>query len=121
MMSALTLGSCGVARGALLTFEERETISRELSRDRNCPTRLLGALLGRHHSTVAREIKVNGGRAAYRAGTAHGRAVAHRPRPRPRKLESSTRLHDAVNTGLCTKWSPRQISRRLRRDHPHDP
>ena len=43
-----------------------------------------------------------------------------RARPRARKLESSQRLHDAVNTGLADRWSPRQISRRLRRDFPDD-
>jgi IS30 family transposase len=29
-----------------------------------------------------------------------------------------TRLHDAVNDGLAQHWSPKQISRRLRVDHP---
>ena len=42
-------------------------------------------------------------------------------RPRDRKLESSPRLHDAVNDGLTQSWSPKQISERLREDHPDDP
>jgi IS30 family transposase len=35
-------------------------------------------------------------------------------------LEESPRLHDAVNDGLAQKWSPEQISIRLREDHPDD-
>jgi hypothetical protein len=33
-----------------------------------------------------------------------------RARPKARKLESSRRLHDAVNDGLKQKWSPQQAS-----------
>ena len=43
------------------------------------------------------------------------------PRPKDRKLETSPRLHDAVNEGLHQKWSPEQISKRLKADHPDDP
>lgn len=103
-----------------LRFEEREIISRELSRDPNCSSRSIGEILGRHHSTVAREIERNGGVEEYRAVEAQRRTDEHRLRPKERKLESSTRLHDAVNDGLREKWSPRQISRRLREDHPDD-
>ncbi|CCH28660.1 IS30 family transposase [Saccharothrix espanaensis] len=110
-----------MAGGPLLSFEERELVSRELSRNARCSTRVLGTLLGRHHSTVAREIAANGGRRGYRAVRAQCRAADNRRRPRLRKLESSARLHDAVNTGLREKWSPRQIGRRLRLDHPDDP
>jgi IS30 family transposase len=52
---------------------------------------------------------------------AEGRAVTIRARPKARKLESSRRLHDAVNDGLTREWSPQQISSRLRIDHPDDP
>ena len=101
-----------------LTFEEREIISRELSR--NLSARFIGTLLGRHHSAVSREINRNGGREEYRAVDAQRRCQESRARPKERKLEASVRLHDAVNDGLAQRWSPRQISRRLREDHPGD-
>jgi len=101
-----------------LRIEEREVISRELSRNQSA--RFIGALLGRHHSAVSREIDRNGGRDEYRAVDAQRRCEEHRARPKERRLEASTALHDAVNDGLRQKWSPRQISRRLREDYPDD-
>jgi IS30 family transposase len=101
-----------------LKVEEREVISRELSRDRSA--RFIGALLGRHHSAISREIDRNGGRDDYRAVEAQIRCDAWRARPKTRKLEASARLHDAVNDGLEQRWSPKQISRRLREDYPDD-
>ena len=103
---------------AALRVEEREVISRELSRDRSA--RFIGALLGRHHSAISREIDRNGGRDDYRAVDAQTRCDGYRARSRTRKLEASARLHDAVNDGLEQRWSPKQISRRLREDYPDD-
>lgn len=100
--------------------EEREIISRELARDENVSMRFLGRLLGRDFSGIAKEIKRNGGRSGYRATVAQERCDALRARPKARKLETSRRLHDAVNEGLRRRWSPWQISRRLKRDHPED-
>jgi len=105
------------AREALV-IEEREVISRELSRDRSA--RFIGALLGRHHSAISREVDRNGGRDDYRAVDAQIRCDAYRARPKTRKLEASAELHDAVNDGLEQRWSPKQISRRLREDYPDD-
>ncbi len=42
----------------LLKIEEREIISRELSRHKSA--RYIGQMLGRHHSTISREIDRNG-------------------------------------------------------------
>lgn len=103
---------------AALRIEEREVISRELSQHRSA--RFIGALLGRHHSAVSREIDRNGGRDGYRAVDAQRRCDESRARPKERKLEVSVRLHDAVNEGLKERWSPRQISRRLVEDYPDD-
>ncbi|WP_199757543.1 IS30 family transposase [Micromonospora sp. Llam0] len=105
-----------------MTVEERETISRELIRGGDSTSaRAIGRLLERHHSTIAREIARNGGSLDYRAVEAQARCDENRLRPKPRKLESSQRLHDAVNDGFAEKWSPRQIGERLRVDHPDDP
>jgi IS30 family transposase len=108
-----------MSRRETLQFEEREIISRELSQHRSI--RFIGKVLGRHHSTIAREIERNGGAREYRAVEAQRRADENRSRPKGRKLESSARLHDAVNESLQERWSPKQTSKRLREDHPDDP
>lgn len=108
-----------MSRHEPLRFEEREIISRELSKDRSA--RFIAKVLGRHHSTIAREIDRNGGPVDYRAVDAEYRAKDKLRRPKERKLESSTRLHDAVNDGLREQWSPKQIDQRLREDYPDDP
>jgi IS30 family transposase len=102
-----------------LRAQEREIISRELARDKSA--RFIGKLLGRHHSTIAREIERNGGAAEYRAIAAQERYDQYKVRPKERKLVTSTRLHDAVNEDMENKWSPEQISTRLNTDYPDNP
>lgn len=102
-----------------LRAQEREIISRELARDKSA--RFIGKLLGQHHSTIAREIKRNGGAAEYRAIAAQERYDQYKVRPKEWKLVTSTRLHDAVNESLENKWSPEQISTRFNTDYPDDP
>ena len=105
-------------RGVELIAEEREIISRELKAKRS--SRWIGRLLNRDHSVVSREIARNGGRTAYRAIGSQHRADTQRARPKVRLLETNTALHDEVNAGLEKKWSPQQISKRLRQDFPGD-
>jgi IS30 family transposase len=105
-------------RGRVLTVDEREIVSRELAA--GATGRGIARRLGRHHSVVNREIQRNGGAAVYRAMAAQRRAEAHRGRPKPHRLVADRRLHDEVNAGLARKWSPRQISRRLRDDFAGD-
>jgi IS30 family transposase len=98
--------------------EEREFISRELAVGSSF--RSIGRLLNRDHTVISREVNRNGGRSAYRVISAQRRADENRARPKPRLLEKNTALHDAVNSGLEQKWSPQQISKRLREDFPDD-
>lgn len=101
-----------------LCAQERETISRELSQGSSA--RSIAKQLGRHHSTISREINRNGDRATYRAVAAQERYDQFKTRPKERKLVASIRLHAAVNEGLTQKWSPEQISTRLDKDYPDD-
>jgi IS30 family transposase len=47
-------------------------------------------------------------------------ADARARRPKTRKLACCPALHEQVQTQLKVRWSPRQISRRLQLDFPHD-
>ena len=105
-------------RGAL-SAEEREEISRGLAR--NNSYRVIGARIGRPHSTVLREVKRNGGRKRYRAAEAEAASVLRRQRPKPTKLELLPQLRAKMEALLKLNWSPQQISAQLKREHPDDP
>jgi IS30 family transposase len=101
-----------------LCFEEREQISRGLAAGDSA--RCIGRRLQRDSSTISREIAANGGKDRYRALRAHERAISATARPKPGKLAGASRLRSEVEAGLIARWSPRQISARLRVDHPDD-
>jgi IS30 family transposase len=74
--------------------------------------------LHRDPSVISREISRNGGRSRYHMSTAVTRAEEMRRRPKERKILANPDLETAVMEGLRSKWSPRQISKRLRIDYP---
>jgi transposase, IS30 family len=102
-----------------LGFEERERISRGIAAGESART--IARALGRAPSTVSREIERAGGRCGYRALRAERGAVGRLARPKPGKLSRSPRLRAAVEAGLERRWSPQQISARLKLEHPEDP
>ena len=78
--------------------------------------------IGRHRSTVWREITANGGRRRYRAALAEGRTAHAARRPKALWTEERSWLWTEVQELLRTKkWSPEQIARRLRKEHPDQP
>jgi IS30 family transposase len=101
-----------------LSFAEREEIFAGICRGESDSE--IGRVLGRHRSTVGREIARCGGRRAYRPLRAERVAQALARRPKPGKLSGSPRLLAAVQAGLERRWSPEQISARLRREYPDD-
>ena len=101
-----------------LRLDEREEISLELRRGATLTA--IAEHLGRSVSTVSREVAANGGRGDYRAWRAHERAHQRSLRPKPRKL-ASRELAAEVTRCLRKWWSPREISKRLRLEHPDDP
>ena len=78
--------------------------------------------LGRHRSSVCREIERNSLTRphGYQAYPAEVRARRRAPRPKPRKLVPGTALLRRVAHYLAQGWSPQQIAGRLKREHPHD-
>jgi transposase, IS30 family len=78
--------------------------------------------LGRHRGTIGREIAASGGRGRYRAHAAQARAHSAARRPKPGWILARPQLWAEVCELIRTKkWSPEQIARRLRKDHPDQP
>jgi len=81
----------------------------------------IAAAMGRAPSTISRELRRNTvSRHGYLPHNAHRTSAKRRERPRASKLAAAGPLHDYVAAKLAKRWSPEQISQRLRRDFPHD-
>ena len=122
------------ARARKLTIVEREHIAQGLGAEKSI--RQIAKELGRHPSTVLRELRKNMHHQQYRrrAGTgfpaqppwkysphqAQLRADKKASRPKQAKLAANPRLRAEVQDRLEHKHSPEQIARRLVTDFPHD-
>jgi len=103
-----------------ITNIEREEISRSLASGKTIAE--IANELGRHRSTIYREITRNSDKSGYRAFSANKRAQEssgsrHRGRTR---LAKNERLRTYVLQRLNLQWSPRAISERLKVEYPLD-
>ena len=106
-------------RSALrLSALEREEISRGMQAGHSC--RQIARQVGRSPSTISRDVAASGGRSRYRAMKAEARACRKALRPKTSKFVSMPRLRREVERRLHLRWSPQQISARLRVDFPDD-
>lgn len=100
-----------------LTLSEREQVAQfwnqGLSRTE------IGERLGRHRTTIGRELARNSTAGVYWASTAQEMAKARRQR-RPRKLDE-VELNVFVHLALEKRWSPEQIAGRCERQFPKQP
>jgi len=107
--------------GRYLSLEERLKIA-DL-RLGGLGVRAIAVLLARAPSTVSRELRRNGpspsprGRGKYAPYAAQKRAELSGRRPKTSKFED-VELASVVQTKLCVKWSPQQISDHLARTFP---
>ena len=93
-----------------LTMEERETISRMQAAGRS-PAETADAI-GRHVSTIYRELARNASPGGYRAVAAQQMALQRRrDRPITRKMERPE-IRENVIKHLVQYWSPEQIAGR---------
>jgi len=83
--------------------------------------RTIAARIGRHASTVCRDVNTSGGRDHYRPFGAHKMACEKARRPKATKLASSPALCELVIAELERFRSPQQIAARLRADFKDQP
>ena len=104
--------------GFRLSFEDRVEIGMGIARGETNSE--IARRIGKHRSTVGREIGRCQGRGHYRAWTAQRKADRVAKRPRETKLSGSPRLLAEVEAGLLKCWSPQQISAKLVVDYPDE-
>jgi transposase, IS30 family len=110
----------GPAGGRYLSLAEREEIAVGLAAGDG--VRVIAARLGRAPSTVSREVRRNGlSRGAYRAVAAQRRAEDRARRPKTAKLAGNGELREYVQGRLRKRWSPEEISARLKLEFPDRP
>lgn len=95
-----------------ITAAERYTLS--LLRRQGCTPATIARVLGRHRSTIGRELRRNAKRydGYYRAELAHWYATGRRARSR-RNQRFGRDTWDLVRARLAEQWSPEQIAGRL--------
>ena len=110
-----------VISARFLSESERVTIADLLHARRSI--RAIALELGRSPSTVSREIRRNIHEPSgnYRPRTAQRSAERRRSRQRTGKIAGNPELREFVREHLKQRWSPRQISKRLRAEFPGQP
>jgi IS30 family transposase len=102
-----------------LTYQERQFLSRLKQKGKsNAET---AELMGRHRSTIYRELDRNAGPRGY--GPRQAQRLADRRRlasRRPHQMDDPN-VHQYVQERLKNYWSPDQIAGRVRRDFPRAP
>ena len=104
-----------------LDREERYELAR--LREAGLSVRQIAARLGRSPSTVSRELARNVGPRAggYQPERAHRLAWERQRRPKPSRLSQHPVLRAAVQQMLDRRYSPEQVSGRLKVAYPGDP
>jgi IS30 family transposase len=103
-----------------LSFEERVAISGFVAR--GLPFREIGRILGRAHTTIAREVRADrDAKGGYYPWRAHRGAVRRARRPKPLRLETDAELRQEISHWLRAGASPQQACGRVARDHDQQP
>lgn len=104
-----------------LTLAEREEISKGIYAQEK--DHFIAERLGRHPSTILREIRLQVKRRRWNYSAVRGEEKAKENRGkggRKKKLEANHELLEYIQTKLKKEWSPEEISKRLKLEYPHD-
>ncbi len=106
--------------GRLLSFAEREEIG--LAHAAGDTQAQIARRLGRHRSTIGRELRRRAADGRYKPSVAQAHRDRAAARPKLRRLVTNRRLAEYVQRKLTSRqaWSPQQIANRLRVDFPED-
>lgn len=99
------------AERAIIQIRHQEQVSQ----------RAIAREIGHHQSTVSREIKRNGGKRGYRATSAQQKAAKRKKVKTPRRRAITEDNRSLIEQQLGLKWSPEQISARLRQERGSGP
>ena len=102
-----------------LTFEERGFLYRLKKKGKSNAE--IAELMGRHRSTIGRELSRNTGQRGYRPKQAQRLANERRLASRPPHKMDDPDVHQYVQKRLEKYWSPEQIAGRALRDFPRAP
>lgn len=92
--------------GIPLSSRERDDIHVALIEDVEMPWAVLGRRVGRHRTTIMREVDANGGRHGYRPAAADRRAVRCRRRARDGRLAAPSAMRERIRAELQLGRSP---------------
>lgn len=92
--------------GTPLSSHDRDEISHALLENRDTSWADIGRRIGRHPTTIMREVQANAGRDKYRSEAANRRAGRCRRRPRERLLAEPGDLRTRIQTELTSGRSP---------------
>ena len=101
-----------------LSFQERLVIKKMLNTGYRKSE--IARFLGKHRSTLSRELKRNIGNWWYRPFEAQKKYEFRKWRHRMRKLDANSRLQAYVIDRIKKYHSPDEIAHRIRIDHPYD-
>lgn len=104
-----------------LTWAEREKISQGIYAVEK--TKDIASRLGRHPSTIGREIKKQVKRKRWCYSAIKGQEIAKEnniKKGRKKKIFKCEELRDYINKKLIKKWSPEEIAKRLKLDYPNN-
>ncbi|KQN98938.1 IS30 family transposase [Paenibacillus sp. Leaf72] len=99
-----------------LTTRERSQL--ELLHQLGWSARAIARKLGRHHSSLSRELKRQGTEESYCADRAQTSYITKRARCKPSGKWNAERQR-YITMKLAETWSPEQIEGRMKRDEPH--
>lgn len=102
-----------------LSEEERNQLVVMVNQGRT--VRSISTEMGRHHSSISREIKRNFGRTRYRANRAQKRAVERHCSSHAKERLKSNALRFEVEQLLMQRYTPEQIAGRMPIIHPELP